>query len=123
MRALRRNATRAELHLWNKLRAQQIGGFKFVRQEAIGRYVVDFVCRERRLIVEVDGGQHSESEHDQTRDQWLRDHNFRIMRFWNHDVLKNASGVLETILSTLLAESPPHPAASGDRPLPASGER
>ena len=72
-RALRRNATRVELLLWNKIRSRQLGGFKFVRQETIGRYVVDFVCRECRLIVEVDGGQHSEAvEYDRQRDDWLK---------------------------------------------------
>ncbi len=122
-RALRRNATRVELLLWNKIRSRQLGGFKFVRQEAIGRYVVDFVCRECRLIIEVDGGQHADNARDQIRDRWLREHNYRIMRFWNHDVLGNTNGVLETILAALLAEAPPHPVAFGDRPLPASGER
>jgi very-short-patch-repair endonuclease len=124
-RALRHNSTRAELVLWNKLRARQLGGFKFVRQEPIGRYVVDFLCRERRLVVEVDGGQHAVSRTDPLRDQWLRNHNYRVLRFWNNDVLSNTGGVLETILSALHAGTPPHPdLAEGEvRPLPASGER
>ena len=122
-RGLRRNFTRAELMLWNKLRSRQLGGFKFVRQEPIGRYIVDFVCRDHRLIVEVDGGQHATSKSDPMRDQWLREHNYRVLRFWNHDVLCNSEGVLGTILSVLLADAPPHPVAFGDRPLPASGER
>jgi very-short-patch-repair endonuclease len=124
-RALRHNSTRAELLLWNKLRGRQLAGFKFVRQEPIGRYVVDFLCRELRLIVEVDGGQHAVSRTDSLRDQWLRDRNYRVLRFWNNDVLGNIEGVLETILDTLLAENPPHPdLAIGEvRPLPASGER
>jgi very-short-patch-repair endonuclease len=122
-RALRRNSTRAELLLWNKLRARQLGGFKFIRQEPIGRYVVDFVCRDRRVIVEVDGGQHADSVSDFVRDRWLRDHNYRVLRFWNNDVIGNIEGVLETIVGELLAETPPHPVACGDRPLPAGGER
>jgi very-short-patch-repair endonuclease len=122
-RRLRRDSTRAELHLWNKLRARQLAGFKFVRQEPVGPYVTDFICRESRLVIEVDGGQHATDQRDLVRDQWLRDHNYRILRFWNNDVLTNTEGVLETILSTLLAETPPHPVADGDRPLPASGER
>lgn len=70
-RRLRLNSTNAELRLWNRLRSRSIEGCKFVRQEPIGPYVVDFVCREKRLIVEVDGGQHSGSEQDRLRDQWL----------------------------------------------------
>ena len=122
-RRLRSNSTDAERHLWNRLRSRAIDNCKFVRQEPIGRYVVDFVCRERRLIVEVDGGQHSDSESDRLRDQWLTEHNYRVLRFWNNDVLKNMDGVLEVIATALRAESPPHPPAFGGRPLPASGER
>lgn len=122
-RGLRRDSTRAELLLWNKIRARQLGGFKFVRQEPIGRYVVDFVCRECRLVIEVDGGQHATSARDPIRDEWLRNRNYRVLRFWNNDVLGNTGGVLETILNALQAEMPPHPVAFGDRPLPASGER
>jgi very-short-patch-repair endonuclease len=77
---------------------------KFVRQEPIGPYVVDFICRERRLIVEVDGGQHAESKRDLIRDQWLVDHRYRVLRFWNNDVMMNIDGVLETIATALNAE-------------------
>jgi very-short-patch-repair endonuclease len=124
-RALRRNATRAELLVWNKLRARQLGGFKFVRQEPIGNYVVDFVCRECRLVIEVDGGQHAASQADLERDRSLCAYNYRVLRFWNNDVLSNTAGVLETIMAHLLAAAPPHPdLACGEvRPLPASGER
>jgi very-short-patch-repair endonuclease len=94
-----------------------------VRQEPIGPYVVDFVCRERRLVVEVDGGQHTENEADRQRDMWLRQHNYRVIRFWNNDVLSNTSGILETISKALDEEAPPHPTAFGGRPLPPSGER
>jgi very-short-patch-repair endonuclease len=94
-----------------------------VRQEPIGTYVVDFVCREHRLIIEVDGGQHADNEKDRIRDQWLTEHNYRVLRFWNNDVLGNMDGVLEVIATALRAESSPHPPASGGRPLPASGER
>lgn len=107
-RAFRRNSTRAELNLWNKLRARALEGHKFVRQQSIGPYYVDFVCRERRLIVEVDGGQHSESKRDAARDAWLGARGYRVLRFWNNDVLQNADGVLQTIL-TALEEAPPHP--------------
>jgi very-short-patch-repair endonuclease len=122
-RDLRANSTNAEYRLWYRLRSRGIDGFKFVRQEPIGRYVVDFVCRERRLVVEVDGGQHNESDRDRLRDEWLRQHNYRVLRFWNNDVMKNMDGVLAVISQALRAESPPHPDRSAVRPLPASGER
>ncbi len=107
-RSLRRNATDAENALWYRLRARALKGYKFVRQEPIGPYIVDLICRERRLIIEVDGGQHMDNMRDAARDQWLADHNYRVLRFWNNDVLKNIMGVLETI-TTALAEEPPHP--------------
>jgi very-short-patch-repair endonuclease len=124
-RRLRRDSTKAELRLWYRLRSRSLAGFKFIRQETIGPYVVDFVCREERLIIEVDGGQHADSNHDAARDRWLQAHQFRIMRFWNNDVLANMNGVLEVILNALQSEGPPHPVlANGeDRPLPARGER
>ena len=121
-RQLRENSTNAELILWNRLRSRAIGGYKFVRQEPIGPYVVDFVCRERRLIIEVDGGQHT-GEIDGPRDNWLRSHEYRVLRFWNNDVIRNIDGVLETIATALDDETPPHPDRFAIRPLPASGER
>jgi very-short-patch-repair endonuclease len=122
-RSLRLNSTNAELRLWNRLRSRAIDGCKFVRQEPIGPYVVNFLCRERRLIVEVDGGQHADNAADRARDRWLAERNYRVLRFWNNDVLGNTNGVLEAIATALQAESPPHPPAFGVRPLPASGER
>jgi very-short-patch-repair endonuclease len=124
-RRLRRDSTSAEARLWNKLRSRAIDSHKFVRQQPIGRYVVDFVCRERRLVIEVDGGQHAESHRDLVRDQWLRDHKYRILRFWNNDVMSNMDGVLATIAEALRAEAPPHPVSADgrNRPLPAGGER
>jgi very-short-patch-repair endonuclease len=107
-RRLRSAMTEAEGALWYRLRARRLNGHKFARQEPIGPYTVDFVCRERRLIVEVDGGQHAESQRDAVRDKWLADRNYRVMRFWNNDVTRNLAGVLEAI-ATALAESPPHP--------------
>jgi very-short-patch-repair endonuclease len=108
-RSLRFRSTDAETKLWNRLRARAIGGHKFVRQEPVGPYIVDFVCRERRLIVEVDGGQHATDPKDATRTQWLNDHRYRVLRFWNNDVLQNIDGVLEVIANALDAEAPPHP--------------
>jgi very-short-patch-repair endonuclease len=108
-RSLRQRSTDAETKLWNRLRARAIGGHKFVRQEPIGPYIADFVCRERRLIVEIDGGQHATDPKDATRTKWLNDHNYCVLRFWNNDVLHNIDGVLEVIANTLAAEAPPHP--------------
>ena len=96
-RRLRVNQTDAETALWNRIRNRQIDGHKFVRQEPILGYVCDFVCRERRLIVEVDGGQHNESAADAIRDRRLMDEGYRVLRFWNNDVLGNTEGVLTTI--------------------------
>src|ERR1700756_23967 len=107
-RSLRKVATEAEKALWYRLRSRSLNGHKFVRQEPIGPYTVDLICRERRLIIEVDGGQHADNLHDVARDKWLVDHNYRVLRFWNNDVLGNMAGVLETI-ATALAEAPPPP--------------
>jgi very-short-patch-repair endonuclease len=103
-RRLRANPTDAEIELWYRIRNRQISGFKFVRQEPIGRYICDFVCREQGLVVEVDGGQHLESKRDENRDRYLVDHGYRVMRFWNNDVLSNIDGVL-MVLDQALRES------------------
>jgi very-short-patch-repair endonuclease len=100
-RRLRRQATDAETRLWFELRDRQLRGFKFVRQEAIGPYIVDFVCRERRLIIEVDGGQHAENARDRVRDDALAVAGYQVLRFWNSDVLSNTDGVLCAILARL----------------------
>jgi very-short-patch-repair endonuclease len=101
-RKLRVNQTDAETVLWNRIRNRQIAGHKFVRQESIDNYICDFVCRERLLIVEVDGGQHNESAADVIRDRRLNEAGYRVLRFWNNDVLGNLEGVLVTIQSELL---------------------
>lgn len=103
-RKLRGTQTDAERKLWFALRDRRLGGFKFVRQEAIGPHIADFICRERRLIIEVDGGQHAESEKDAARDAYLTREGYRVMRFWNNDVLGNREGVLLTILDALNRE-------------------
>jgi very-short-patch-repair endonuclease len=108
-RRLRHNATRAELALWNRLRSRQINGTKFVRQEPIGPYTVDFICRELRLVIEVDGGQHANNQSDAARDRFLAAHGYRVLRFWNNDVLSNMSGVLQTVAEAVISDSPPHP--------------
>jgi very-short-patch-repair endonuclease len=111
-RRLRRLSTNAELKLWNRIRSRGISGRKFVRQEPIGPFIVDFVCRECQLVIEVDGGQHATDKRDAGRDRWLTEHRYRVLRFWNNDVLANIDGVLETIAAAL-AEAPPHPDRAG----------
>jgi very-short-patch-repair endonuclease len=96
-RKLRINQTDAETKLWNRIRNRQIDGHKFVRQQPIGRYICDFVCREKLVVIEVDGGQHAESTRDEVRDGYLRQQGYRVMRFWNNDVLSNIDGVLSAI--------------------------
>ncbi|MBI4332316.1 MAG: endonuclease domain-containing protein [Chloroflexi bacterium] len=97
-RTLRREQTDAERLLWSRLRRKQLDGFKFRRQQPIGRYVVDFVCFERKLIVELDGGQHDEArQRDEERTAWLNKEGFRVLRFWNNDVFGNLEGVWEVI--------------------------
>jgi len=105
-RRLRRQATNAETILWLELRDRRLGGFKFVRQEAIGPYVTDFVCRTEKLVVELDGGQHADNDRDVRRDAWLGAQGYRVLRFWNPDVTKNKTGVLETILAALRPTTP-----------------
>jgi very-short-patch-repair endonuclease len=100
-RALRLNSTDAERKLWGLLRGRQVQGLKFVRQFAIGPYIVDFVCREVALIVEVDGGQHADSAHDEKRTAFLNDQGYSVLRFWNNDVLLNTVGVHEALASVL----------------------
>ncbi|SNT42517.1 Very-short-patch-repair endonuclease [Tardiphaga sp. OK246] len=96
-RELRTNSTDAETKLWNRLRNRQIAGCKFIRQEPIGRYICDFVCREKMIVIEVDGGQHLESQRDAMRDRYLREQGYCVLRFWNNDVLSNIEGVLSLI--------------------------
>jgi very-short-patch-repair endonuclease len=100
-RRLRQNPTEAEIRLWSKLRLKQIGGHRFRRQVPIGPYIADFACLERRLVIEVDGGQHSESGTDDVRTAWLERQGFRVLRFWNNDVLGNTDGVLTVIADHL----------------------
>ena len=97
-RGLRRRSTDAERHLWRHLRSRGLGGLKFRRQEPIGRYIVDFVCYENRIVVELDGSQHAmRREEDQARDQWLSEQGFKVLRFLDNEVLTNIDGVLEVL--------------------------
>ncbi len=115
-RHLRRHMTESEIALWRHLRAHRLNGEKFRRQQALGPYVVDFVHFGARLIVEADGGQHDGSPHDEQRDAWLRAQGFRVMRFWNNDIMGNLEGVLETVMAAVAAApSPPAPLPRGER--------
>ncbi len=104
-RVLRRDQTDAERELWEKLRGRGPGGFKFTRQEPVGPYFADFLCREMRLIVEVDGATHSatkEIESDHRRQEFLCEAGYRILRVTNDDVFSNLDGVCETILTAII---------------------
>jgi len=93
------------------LRDRRLAGFEFVRKESIGRYVADFCCREARLIVAADGSQHADSASDEVGDAWLADQGYRVLHFWNHEIMTNTTGVLDTILA---AFSPsPRPCGEG----------
>jgi very-short-patch-repair endonuclease len=106
---LRNDPTDAEKRLWNAIRVKSLG-VKFRRQAAIGSYIVDFVCFEKRLIIEVDGGQHCRNQEDIKRDEWLRNQGFKVLRFWNPDVLKSLEGVEQRIVEHLKSPlpDPPH---------------
>ena len=119
-KTLRHALTEAELDLWQLLRSRQISDLKFRRQVPVGPWIADFVCFEHMLIVEADGSQHAESRHDELRDADLRRRGFRILRFWNNDILANPNGVLEKILSE--TEEAPSPRGLRPRPSPTGGE-
>lgn len=95
---MRRTPTDAEARMWWHLRAARFGGLKFRRQQPIGRYIVDFVCFERKLVVEIDGSQHlADGERDHARTAWLESQGYTVLRFWNDDVLRDAACVVEEI--------------------------
>ncbi len=111
-RLLRRRSPDAERHLWHHLRDRRLAGYRFRRQEPIGPYFADFVCLDTRLIVEADGGQHSDaSKRDDERTRYLESLGYRVVRFWNHEILGHTDAVLEQIHKHLI--NSPHP-----RPLP-----
>jgi very-short-patch-repair endonuclease len=113
-KSLRKRPTDAEKRLWLHLKSKQINGLKFRRQEPIGTYIVDFVCFEQRLIIELDGGQHAgQQAQDQERESWFRSQGFKTLRFWNHEVLANIEGVLEVIRGTCLTTPSPNPSHQG----------
>ena len=97
-KSLRKRSTDAERKLWAYLKAKQLEGLKFRRQQPIGKYIVDFVCFEKKVVVELDGSQHmAQEEQDRERDAYLNKSGFIVLRFWNNDVLENIDGVYEVI--------------------------
>ena len=121
VRDLRQNMTLAENRMWYYLRSRRLGGYKFIRQQAIDNYIVDFVCREKKLIVEVDGGQHMDAtEYDNHRTSVLESRGYQVLRVWNNDVFQNTPGVMEQILALL--ETEPHISTLIPSPSPKTGE-
>ena len=113
-RDLRKNATRAELTLWDQLRNRQVRGVRFNFQRPIGPYICDFVARTPKLIVEVDGGQHALNvETDARRTAFLKMRGYRLIRFWNNDVLENIEGVVAAIEQALADRPSPTPPGNG----------
>ena len=115
---LRQEPTEAEARLWNRLRRKQLDGFRFRRQVPIDSYIVDFFCPTAKLIVEVDGGQHAnksdydKSDYDKRWTKWLEARGYRVLRFWNNEVLGNTDGVIAEILRTVRESPPPYPSPS-----------
>jgi very-short-patch-repair endonuclease len=123
-RRLRRDMTEAEKVMWRILRARQLAGYKFRRQEPIGRYVVDFVCFSPRIVIEIDGGQHNEvTSYEERRSRFLEREGFMVLRFWNNEVLENREGVCERIV-VAISRITPHPPVASRRapPSPTRGE-
>jgi very-short-patch-repair endonuclease len=99
---LRNNPTEVEHALWQHLRLRQLGGYKFRRQQPLGHYIVDFVCLEKRLIIDVDGGQHSsQCAYDEQRSIWLESQGFRVLRFWDNEVMQDIEAVKGVIWRAL----------------------
>lgn len=116
-RQLRHELTDTERQMWRELRAHRFAGLKFRRQHPIGDYIVDFICLEQKLIVELDGGQHAEmTGYDRIRDAWLHERGYQVLRFWNNEVVGSLEGVLERILMACgHPPSPPAPLPQGER--------
>ena len=120
-RKLRRDATIVEKRLWSKLCNRQLEGRKFVRQLSIGPFFADFACREAKLVIELDGGQHAESPTDPGRTAYLESRGYRVLRFWNNDVWENIDGVVDAISDALRRMDlnvAPHPPAAKRRAPP-----
>jgi very-short-patch-repair endonuclease len=117
-RILRRNLTDAERTLWQKLRHKQLKNLKFRRQQQIGPYIVDFVTFEKKVVIEVDGGQHAvEKDEDRERERWLQGQGFEVVRYWNNHILESIESVMEDIVRRVSKHRPPSP-----QPSPVKGE-
>jgi very-short-patch-repair endonuclease len=116
-RRLRTEQTEVERRLWLELRDRRLLGCKFRRQVPLGPYIVDFVCKERGLVIELDGGQHADDPDDERRTADLEEAGWRVLRFWNNEVSENLEGMLERIAEALREDVSPHPT-----PLPQAGE-
>ena len=120
-KALRQRMTDAVRVLWRHLRNRELGGWKFKRQYPVGPFIVDFICVEKNVVIEVDGGQHAENEElDTQRSAYLNKMGYRVLRFWNNQVLQETEAVLEVIFAILAngKQNSPSP-----QPSPPSGER
>jgi very-short-patch-repair endonuclease len=121
-RALRLNMTDAERKLWQALRSRQIDGYKFRRQVPIGRFIADFACHAARLVVEIDGGQHDpDSRRESERTAFIEAEGYRVLRFWNHDVLANVEGA-HAVIAEHLRQRPSGGEFTPTRPSPIKGE-
>ena len=89
--------------MWSAVRHRRLSRYRFRRQHPIGPYIVDFACTEHALVIEVDGGQHVDNSADECRTAWLQSHGWKLLRFWNNDVLTNTNGVIDTILRAIEA--------------------
>lgn len=105
-RELRKNMTDAERHIWSYLRNRRLLGYRFARQYVIGTYIVDFICREKRLIIELDGGQHMDAVvYDENRTRFLMAQGYQVLRFWNNEALYQTQDVLDHIVQALEHET------------------
>jgi len=103
-KAMRRDATEAERLIWRHLRGHRFVGMKFRRQHPIGSYVVDFAALKHRIVIEIDGGQHADSRDDEIRDACLRSAGYRVLRYWNNDVLERTDAILEDIWRKVVSD-------------------
>jgi very-short-patch-repair endonuclease len=103
---MRLEPTEAERQLWGLLRDRRLADHKFRRQVPVGRFIIDFFCADRKLIVELDGSQHADDPTDRRRDRWLNQHGYRVLRVWNNDLSTNRSGVLDSIWHALSEQQP-----------------
>ena len=121
-RRLRQNETEEEYHLWSDLRARRLNDLKFARQIPLGPYIVDFLCREKKLVVEIDGFQHAENSDDERRTLWLNSQGYSVLRFWNPEISERREAVLETIVAAVSGGLEANPASGFYAPAPFAKE-